>query len=77
MVEEQVTPFKRCHFEPCTFTHFRDGLVDLNGRDQRIVLSVYVDDGRTWDNCHTMSAMGSTRGSSPGSRSPWTAPPSS
>ena len=51
MVEEQVTPFKRCHFEPCTFTHFRDGLVDSNGRDQRIVLSVYVDDGRTWDNC--------------------------
>ena len=52
MVEEQVTPFKRCHYEPCTFTHFRDGLVDSNGRDQRIVLSVYVDDGRTWDNCH-------------------------
>ena len=49
--EDTVTPFQRCHFEPCTFTHFRDGQFDENGAPQRIICSVYVDDGRTWDNC--------------------------
>ena len=52
MKEETITVFQRCHFEPCTFTHFIDGQVDKNGRPQRIVCSVYVDDGRTWDNCN-------------------------
>ena len=51
MKEETVTPFQRCHFEPCAFTHFIDGKVDVNGAPQRIVCVVYVDDGRTWDNC--------------------------
>ena len=51
MTEEVETPFQRCHFEPCTFTHFLDGQVDEHGAPRRIICSVYVDDGRTWDNC--------------------------
>lgn len=51
MTEECETPFQRCHFEPCTFTHFLDGEVDEHGAPRRIICSVYVDDGRTWDNC--------------------------
>jgi hypothetical protein len=51
MKEDQITPFQRCHHEPCTFTHFLDGQTDANGAPKRIICSVYVDDGRTWDNC--------------------------
>jgi hypothetical protein len=51
MVEDSVTTFQRCHFEPCTFTHFLDGQIDEYGAPRRIICSVYVDDGRTWDNC--------------------------
>ena len=54
MEEETVTSFQRCHFEPCVFTHFLDGQVDVNGAPQRIVCVVYVDDGRTWDKCNTV-----------------------
>ena len=50
MKEETVTPFQRCHFEPCASTHFIDGQVDVNGAPQRIACVVYVDAGRTWDN---------------------------
>ena len=44
MTEEIETPFQRCHFEPCTFTHFLDGQVDEHGAPRRIICSVYVDD---------------------------------
>ena len=52
MKEETVTPFQRCHYEPCCFTHFVNS--DDADEDQppvRIVLMIYVDDGQTWDNC--------------------------
>ena len=45
MKEDQITPFQRCHHEPCTFTHFLDGQTDANGAPKRIICSVYVDDG--------------------------------
>ena len=56
MKEDQITPFQRCHFEPCTFTHFIDGESDpQTGAPCRILCSVYVDDGRLWDNSSTVA----------------------
>ena len=48
MHEETICPFQRCHFEPCTFVSVIDGEATP---PVRIICSVYVDDGRTWDNC--------------------------
>ena len=48
MKGETICPFQRCHFEPCTFVSVIDGDAQP---PVRIICSVYVDDGRTWDNC--------------------------
>ena len=48
MKEETVTPFQRCRYEPCCFTHFVNS--DDADDDQppvRIVLMIYVDDVRS------------------------------
>ena len=47
MSEETECPFQRCHFEPCVFVSVIDGMAKP---PKRIICSVYVDDGRTWDN---------------------------
>jgi len=47
MVEETECPFQRCHFEPCAFVSVVDGMA---APPKRIICTVYVDDGRTWDN---------------------------
>ena len=65
MEEEKVTPFQRCHFEPSAFVHVcsprivkenpgRVVYANPNEVPQRIVCTIYVDDGRTWDNCNTV-----------------------
>jgi hypothetical protein len=49
MKEETVTPFMRSHHEPCLFIH--EGEIDAaTGKRDRINLTLYVDDGRTWTN---------------------------
>ena len=63
--EEAQTPFTRCHFEPCAFTHFCSPYVvsetptkvvyaPASAVPERILCLIYVDDGRTWDNCSTV-----------------------
>jgi hypothetical protein len=61
-LNETITPFQRCHFEPAAFTHICDHPEVVKETPTRIVLArphtvkrilliTYVDDGRTWDNC--------------------------
>ena len=59
--EETITPMQRCHFEPSAFTHFTGETVSLVTGDgvtiqvpERIILTIYVDDIRSWDNCETL-----------------------
>jgi len=61
MVTETMTPFNRCHFDPCALWHVVDEVVTLDTKhlvrsekpptEMRINLVIYVDDGRTWDTC--------------------------
>ena len=54
---ETITPFKRSHYEPCLFTHVDDSSIASRTPDanapaaRRINITLYVDDGRGWDNC--------------------------
>ena len=59
--EEVITPFQRCHFEPCSFVHYTEvdgaSMVELDSGESvplRIVVMIYVDDGQMWDNCATV-----------------------
>ena len=52
---------QRCHFEPACFTHFTGELCTVVTGDnvtidvpERFVCTLYVDDGRTWDNCNAL-----------------------
>ena len=66
LMHEPETPYQRCHFEPSTFTHVCDMPTVVNETAttvtlaapetvKRIILTIYVDDGRTWDNCSAVT----------------------